>query len=283
MYISSGSSSPTSNKIKVTRNDDFLECIDLTDSPPIVEKVQAGLVDVMKQEDGPSSSIQAPSIIYPEGTVRPRTKRERRRPKGWEKKRMIEAEKEIIDFGAEASDEPDIRPVRGLGLSNGVAEQASGDTNSANGSTTIPTTNLTAIRTRQEQNEKRSKATTRIKRRQRMNTNQNGSISPGLIEKEVSGSDRPSKRTRTELRDIDVKPVILNASAKQGKLATKEKSPNAAKEAATKQMQQLRTADVTQGSSNRIKWPLKKTGGMHNKNVGCQLVLLPGIDDSLVR
>jgi len=114
MYISSGSSSPTSNKIKVTRNDDFLECIDLTDSPPIVEKVQAGLVDVMKQEDGPSSSIQAPSIIYPEGTVRPRTKRERRRPKGWEKKRVIEAEKEIIDFGAEASDEPDIRPVRVL-------------------------------------------------------------------------------------------------------------------------------------------------------------------------
>ena len=282
MYISSGSSSPTSNKIKITRNDDFLECIDLTDSPPIV-KVQAGLVDVMKQEDGPSSSIQAPSIIYPEGTARPRTKRGKRRPKGWEKfkKRMAEAEKEIIDFGAEASDEPDIRPVRRLGLSNGVAEQASEDTNSANGSTTIPTINLTTIRTRQEQNEKRSKATTRIKRRQRI-TNQNGSISSGLIEKEVSDSDRPSKRTRTELRDIDVKPLILSASAKQKK-PTKEKSLNAIKEAATKQMQQPRTADETQGSSNRIKWPLKKTGEMHNKNVSCQLVLLPGIDDSLVR
>jgi len=103
-----------------------------------------------------------------------------------------------------------------------------------------------------------------------------------LIEKEVSDSDRPSKRTRTELRDIDVKPVILSASAKQKK-PTKEKSLNAIKEAATKQMQQPRTADETQGSSNRIKWPLKKTGEMHNKNVSCQLVLLPGIDDSLVR
>lgn len=206
MYISSGSSSPTSNKMKFIRND-FLECIDLTDSPPIV-KVQVGLVDVIKQEGG-------------------------------------------------------------------------GDTNSANSSTTVPTVNLAAIRTRQEQNEKKSKATARIGRRQRINANQNGSISPGLIGNEVS--DRPSKRTRTELKDIDVKPVIISASSKQKKLATKEKSLNTAKETATNQMQQLRTADITYGSSNRIKWPLKKTGEMHDKNVSCQLVLLPGIDDSLFR
>jgi len=290
MYIPSGSSSPTSNKIEITRKDNVLECIDLTDSSSNV-KMQVELVDAMKREGGLSSSIRASSTIeYPEGTVRPRRKREKRRPRGWEKLKkrmaMAETEKEIIDFGAEASDEPDIRPVRGLELSNGAAEQASGDTNSANGPTTIATINLAAIQNRQERNEKRSKATTRIRRRQRINANQSGLISPCLIGKGDSDSGRPSKKTRTELRDIDVKPVVSGASSKQKKLTTKEKSLDTVKETATNQMQQPRTVDITYGvpsPSNRIKWPLKKTGEMHDKNVSSLLILLPGIDDGLFR
>jgi len=280
IYISSGSSSPTSNKFKATRNDIALEWIDLTDNLPLV-----GLVDVTKQKNGPSPSNQAPSTTEIQETLKARRKRGKRRPRGWEKLKkriaMVKAEKEIVDLGADASDEPDIRPVRRLELSNGAAEQASGDTNSANGPTTMPTIDFAAIRTRQEQNEKKSKASTRIRRRQRVNTNQSGSVNPGLIGKGDSDSDRPSKKTRTEPRDVDVKPVILGVSSKQKKLAIRGKPLNIAQKTATNQMQQLRTVDKACGvpsSSNRVKWPLKKTGERHDKNVSTIKFLLPGID-----
>ena len=294
-YISSSSSTSIPDKMKDIPNNSIFEYIDLTDSPPQVN-MQAELVEekesVMKQNDTCSLLTQVPSAAGPAEETPMRTEKTRKRHiRGRDKmkKRMAQAEKKkLLGIDAESSDEPDIRPARGLGLSDNDTVQDSGGANLVEGrttQTTIPNINFAVIQARQD----KSKARTRVRRRKKLYVNP--SVSSATLFEEDSGDDRPLKKTRMQSKYIE--PATVGTSSNQRKSARGEKLPsstgstggNEAEEIATDQGQQLETVNLAYdvpGPSKRIKWPSKRIREMHDKNVSSlsQLVYL-GIEDDL--
>ena len=279
-YISSSSSTPVPDKMKDIPNNSIFEYIDLTGSPPQVN-MQAELVEekesVMKQDDTCSLLIQVPSATGPAEETPMRTEKTRKRHiRGRDKmkKRMAQAEKKkLLGIDAESSDEPDIRPARGLGLSDNDTVQDSGGANLVEGrttQTTIPNINFAVIQARQD----KSKARTRVRRRKKLYVNP--SVSSATLFEEDSGDDRPLKKTRMQSKYIE--PATVGTSSNQRKSARGEKLPsstgstggNEAEEIATDQGQQLETVNLAYdvpGPSKRIKWPSKRIREMHDKNV----------------
>ena len=233
----------------------------------------------MKQDDTCSLLTQVPSATGPAEETPMRTEKTRKRHiRGRDKmkKRMAQAEKKkLLGIDAESSDEPDIRPARGLGLSDNDTVQDSGGANLVEGrttQTTIPNINFAVIQARQARNEDKSKARTRVRRRKKLYVNP--SVSSANLFEEDSGDDRPLKKTRTQSKDIEPATVGSNQrkSARGEKLpsSTSSAGGNKAEEIGTDQGQQLETVNLAYdmpGPSKRIKWPSKRIREMHDKNV----------------